>query len=347
MPMPLTPLPDELGREFSVRDAQRAGVSARRLRHSRLLAPFRGARMLAIPIANRPDGDESARAREARELTAEVLRLASAYACIMPDGAFFSHVTAAVIWGLPVPIRLLRTAVRHVHRDGSGVSPRGIDVAVLGHRRASKARGVRGHQLSGAQTSVRTANGVRVSSPASTWAMLADELTTDELIEMGDAIVYIPRHRGMRRGTEDDALATLEQLHAAASAPRRRHREKLLGARELIRVGAASPFETRIRVACVRAGLPEPELDYDVIAADGTPIGFTEIAFPDQRLLVEGEGDHHRTDRKQWYRDVEKHTACEDAGWRVLRLVSTHAYPSTRPAVQRISTALRQAGWRG
>ncbi|QAY60841.1 hypothetical protein ET475_13145 [Microbacterium protaetiae] len=303
--------------------------------------------MLGAPVVKQPDNDESAFGREARTLTAEILQLARAYACIMPDWAFFSHVTAAVIWGFPVPIRLLRAAIRQVRRHGHLVPARGIDVAVLGRRRASKARGVRGHELTPTQTTVRTVDGMRVLSSASTWATLADELTVDELIEMGDAIVYIPRRHGMERGTAEDAHATIEQLRAAALAPRRRNRAKLLEALELIRVGAASPFETRVRIACVRAGLPEPELDYDVIAADGTPIGFTEIAFPDQRLLIEGEGDHHRTDRAQWYRDIDKHTACEDAGWRVLRLVSTHVYPSTGPAVERITAALRRAGWSG
>ena len=92
--------------------------------------------------------------------------------------------------------------------------------------------------------------------------------------------------------------------------------------------------------------MPEPTLDFDVIASDGTAIGFTELAYPEYRLLIEYEGDHHRTDREQWQRDVDKHAACVDEGWQVLRLTSKHLYPSTEPAVDRVFTALVRGGWR-
>jgi hypothetical protein len=290
--------------------------------------------------------DESRTTTEAKALTAEITRLAHAFAQIAPSSWFFSHVTAAVLWGLPVPMSLLRATVKTMRHEGRMVSPRGIDVAVLGRHRASKAAGVRGHQLSAAQVTVTTVDGLRVSSPASTWAMLADELTLDELIEMGDAIVYIPRKRGMERGSESDALGTISKLRRAANAPRRRHRRNLLEALDLIRVGSASRSETRARLAFWRAGLPKPELDVDVFGADGSPIGFTELAFREFRLLVECEGDHHRTDRAQWYRDIDKHTACEDAGWRVLRVAANHLYPTPAPAVARVRNALIRAGWR-
>ncbi|GAB3801190.1 hypothetical protein GCM10028798_16790 [Humibacter antri] len=177
--------------------------------------------------------------------------------------------------------------------------------------------------------------------------MLADDLSVDELVEVGDAIVRIPRCHGMQRGTPGDALATLEQLSAAASAPYRRHAAKLRTALAMIRVGSSSAAETRTRLAGARAGLPDPHLDYDVFAANGTPIGFTEFAYPEYRVLTEYDGDHHRTDRKQWQRDVDKHSACVDAGREVVRLTSGLVYPSAKPAIARIRTALIRGGWRG
>lgn len=337
-----TPLPDDLGESFTVHQARAAGVTEKRLRHPSLRAPFRGVRVQPAAEPAARASDESPTAREARLLVAEIIRQAHALAKVMPDHWFFSHVSAAVLWGLPVPLRILRRAVA----DGRGIPPRGIDVAALGAHRASKAAGVRGHQLSPKYVTVQSVDGLRVASPASTWAMLADELSVDELVELGDAIVFIPRMRGMKRGTERDALSTLARLRAAATVPRRAHRIRLLEAIDLVRVGSASPSETRIRLACMRAGLPEPELDFDVYTADGTAVGFTEFAFPDYKLLIESEGDHHRVDRAQWYRDIDKHTACEDAGWRVLRLAGKHVYPTAEPAVARITAALRRAGWR-
>lgn len=350
MPRPPKLLPVQLGNSFSVRAARDADVSYRRLRHTDLATPFYGARMLAAKTGGESDAahgphDESPQAAEARHLTAEIVSLAYALAQVAPPDWFFCHVTAAVLWKLPVPLRLLRATLKTTHRDGRPVPPRGIDVGVIAPRRAPKAAGTRGREFSGRLTTVRVVDDLRVSSPASTWAMLAAELTLDELIELGDAIVRIPRRQGMVRGTESDALATIDELVRAANAPYRRHADKLAAALALIRVGSSSAAETRTRLAFSRAGLPEPELDYDVYAEDGTPIGFTEFAYPKFHLLVEYEGDHHRTDRKQWQRDIDKHAACFEAGWHVERLTAASVYPSTRPAVDRVRAALIRGGW--
>ncbi|WP_396658868.1 hypothetical protein [Microbacterium sp.] len=348
MPRSPRPLPGSLPAAFSVSAARAVGVTVRRLRHPTLAAPFRGARHRPphddVPDEER-DADVSPIAREAAVLRAEIRRLAHAFATVAPDDWFFSHITAAVLWGLPLPIRLLRTAVRAQTRNGVTSPPRGIDVAALAPRRSSRARGVCGHQLQPALASVREVGGLRVSSPATTWALLADLLTVDELIELGDAIVHIPRRKGMRRGDAGDALGTPAELRAAASVPYRRRAGKLRAALAEIRVGSASPGETRTRLACVRGGLPEPELDVDVLADDGRPIGYTELAYPAFRILIEYEGDHHRTGRAQWQRDVDKHAACAEAGWTVVRLTAAHVYPSADLAVQRIRSALLRAGW--
>lgn len=300
-----------------------------------LRRPFHGARMRQRAIDPGPAPlDESPRTREARLLRAEIERLIRALQAIASPGWFVSHVAAAVWWGLPVPLRLLRTCTM------------ALDVSVIGARRAPRGRGMHGRQLSPALVTVRTHRGVEVASPASVWAQLAPQLSVLELIELGDAIVYVPRRRGMARGVSADALGTIDQLEAALHAGRRQGAARLRAALPSVRVGAASPAETRIRVAAASAGLPELELDVDVFARDGAPIGFTELAHPEYHLLYEYEGDHHRTDRAQWNRDIAKHAACVAAGWEVVRLTSMHAYPSAAPAVARMREALGRAGWR-
>ncbi|HKT55150.1 MAG TPA: hypothetical protein VJR25_00130 [Microbacterium sp.] len=289
--------------------------------------------------------DESPAARDARRYTAEITGRAQALAQVMPPTWVFCHVTAAVLWGLPVPLRLLRPAVER-NRDQSIVPPRGLDVGILAPGRAPRRVGIRGYELSPRLATVRTVKGMPVTSPATTWAMLAAQLTVDELVALGDAIVFIPRRQGMKRGTPDDALGTVAHLASAAHAPLRRHAVKLRQALALVRVGSASAAETRVRLGCVRGGLPEPTLDFDVFALDGTAIGFTEFAHEEFRVLTEYEGDHHRVDRAQWQRDVEKHAACVDAGWEVLRLTAADAYPRVEPAVERIRRALIRGGWR-
>ncbi len=278
--------------------------------------------------------DGSPLTAEAQRLRAIITRRAHGYATKAADHVFFCGATAAVLWGLPLPLRVLRPAAED------------IDVAVIAPRRAPRGRGVRGHQLSTASVSVRDMNRLRLASPATVWAQLATALTVEELIAAGDAIVHIPRLRGMARGHPDSALGTGAQLSAAMSTPHRTGVGKLRKAYPYIRIGAASAAETELRLALLRGGLPEPVLDYDVHDANGHPIGFTEIAFPRQRVLVEREGDHHRTDRAQWNRDIDKHAACAAAGWTVIRVTSQHMHPSPEPAVTRVRDALLRAGWR-
>lgn len=308
----------------------------KRMRQRDLTAPFRGVRQRP-PSTERPHPDNNDTAAEARALRCEIIRRIHALALIATPGSFFSHVAAAVLWGLPLPLRILRSAL----------DERGIDLSVWAPLRASKAIGVRGHQLDPNLTSIRMLGGLLVTSPATTFVHLAEVLSVDELIVVGDAIANIPRRRGMQRGEPADALGTVEQLAAAVSVGRRLGARKLREAVPLVRVGSASPSETRIRLACARAGLPDPSLDVDVFASDGTPIGYTEFAFEGYGLLVESEGDHHRVDRAQWDHDIEKHAACVAAGWEVLRLTGRHVYPSVQPAVDRIRAALVRHGWRG
>ncbi|MFT3798692.1 hypothetical protein [Microbacterium sp.] len=323
---------------FSVAQAREAGVGASRLLQPDLRRPFHGVRMRAAPPSDTGPRDalfdESPVAAEARILRAEIQLLARALSTVWGDGWFLSHTTAAVLWELPLPIRLLRRCVEN------------LDVAVRGARRAPRGRGIRGHQLAPELVNVRGRDGLAMASPASVWAQLAPDLSIGELIELGDAIVYIPRRRGMERGDEGDALGTIDQLTAAMDAGRRTGAARLRAALPHICVGAASPGETRIRLGVLAAGLPRPELDYDVVARDGSGIGFTELAHPKFRLLHEYEGDQHRLDRRQWNRDIEKHAACVAEGWDVTRLTAAHAYPTTAPAVAKIRGALVRAGWR-
>jgi len=335
MPRCPQPLPPSLGDGFAVRAALEAGVTPRRLRHSDLDAPFRGVRLIpSASVITEPA------ALEALELRSDHRRRAHAYAKIAPSHSFLSHVTAAVLWDLPLPIRVLRRP------RGAEPSRREIDVAVFPPHRASKARGVRGRQLSPALTRVCVREGLNVSTAATTWAQLARELTVDELIEVGDAIVRIPRRRGMLRGAASDALGSLDDLTAAVAAGPRVGVAKLREALPDIRVGSASPPETDLRLALQRAGLPDPQLDFDVFSRDGRSIGFTELAYPEFRVLIEYEGDHHRTDPDQWHRDIEKHAACVAAGWDVVRLTARHLYPSPKAAIGRVRAALIRGGWR-
>ncbi|WP_404434521.1 hypothetical protein LG299_07735 [Microbacterium lacus] len=334
MPRPPRPLPEGLGETFLRADALAAGVSARRLRAKDLESPFHGVRQTldastptlgTITAAESLDGEEPlARDRMQRR---SVLRAATAYTAVMADRAFFTSRTAAVIYGLPLS-----------HTDA-------LDVGVCGPSTAPRGRSIRGFKVQPGLISVREHNGLRMSSPASTWAMLGRELSVRELITVGDAIVRIPRDT-IGRLRADEQLASVEHLRRAAHAGSRPGVAKLREAVELVRVGSSSPLETEFRLDALADRLPEPELDVEIRDGRGSLLGITEISYAEFRTLVEIEGDHHRTTKRQWDRDIEKYAAYAAEGWEVVRLTSRHIRGEGPRASGMVATVLVRRGWR-
>lgn len=291
-------LPDDLGSIFRSADARRAGVSAGRLGARDLEAPFRGVRSRSREPAERDD-EPLARDRAQR---ADVLARASAYALVAPPGAFFAGRTAAVLHGCPI-----------THPTAS------LDVAVHPPARAPRARGIRGVKVAPHLVTVVEVEGLPVASPASAWAMLARDASVQELVVAGDALVSVPRGPDGRR-MPHLRRCTLDQLRAATAAGPRRGVDRLRAALGDVREGVLSPPETELRLALLAARLPEPVLDLEIRDENGRLIGITELVYPAQRVAIEVEGEHHRTSRRQWQRDLEKYAAYAASGWEVVRV---------------------------
>ena len=257
-----------------------------------------------------------------RALRLGVLRRAHAYGLIMPPHAFFAGRTAAVIHGAPL-----------AHGDE-------LEVAVHAPARPMRRLGIRCVKVAPHLASVRELDGLRLSSPASTWAMLGATLTERQLVIVGDAFVRVPRDD---RGMPTSAIATTDDLRRATAAGPRRGVARLRRALPHIRVGSSSPLETEYRLDAAAAGLPDAELDVDIHGTDGRRIGITELVYRPFRVLVEIEGDHHRTSRAQWNRDIEKYAAYVGAGWEVVRLTAAHVRGGRAPLM--VAAALRRHGW--
>ena len=256
-----------------------------------------------------------------------MMRRAELYRPLMREHAFFAGTTAGGLWGLPV--------------DCSG----DLDVAVLAPNRAPRRVGIRGRQILPGLVSVRHVDGFVASSPASTWAMLGASSSVRELVRIGDAIVRIPRD-GSARQRPDLALGTLSQLRAAVEAGPRPGVTRLRAALSAVRVGSASPLETDFRVDAATDGLPDPVLDVEIRNSRGRLLGVTEIAYPEFRVLVEVEGDHHRVSRDQWNRDIDKYAAYVAEGYEVVRLTSAHIRGEHPTATAVVREVLSRHGWR-
>jgi len=103
-------------------------------------------------------------------------------------------------------------------------------------------------------------DGVRLTSPTRTRLDLASIAGLDELVIAGDSLVC---SHGPEFPAPHEPLCTVAELRAiVANHPGVRGVRAAREAFELIRVGADSKPETMMRLAFVRAGLPEPDLNH-------------------------------------------------------------------------------------
>jgi len=286
---------------FSTRDAHTAGVSSSRLRRRDLARPFHGVRVVRDEFSPLRLHDRCA-----------------AYSARMDAIQFFSHTTAALLWGLPLNAR---------HEEMHD-----LHVAVVAPRRAPKARGVIGHRVRLDPRSLLVRDGLRVPRPAEVWCQLASYLTLTELVQAGDAL--------LRRS---NPLVNIDELRstvgAAANRPGVRHLRQAL---ELLRARTDSPMESLLRLALVRSGLREPIVNYRIVDGDGTFVAFGDLVYPHERVVVEYDGDHHRRDFAQYAADIDRLWKIERLGWTVVRINKSHITEDAREAVARVRTALRR-----
>lgn len=299
------PLPEALRlAPFRVSEAIALDVDAKRLRSSHLAAPFHGARS--------PDA------------VTDLISRCRAYEPLMLDGQWFSHTTAAQLWGLPLPRRFQRDERLHVST----------------RRREPHRAGVVGHRIT-AKRELRFHLGLLVSSPADAWCELSAAKAPDgtrptvaELIEAGDRLLAWPK-----------PLATAEEVERAVSRySKSRGIRSIIDARAHLRPGSASPRETELRVAVLAApiGFPDPECN-GVIRMGPDRSTHGDLVFREYRVVLEYEGDQHRTNVRQWRRDVDRLNDLAKAGWHVIRI---HAETPEAAWRDWLESALRARGWR-
>ena len=82
------------------------------------------------------------------------------------------------------------------------------------------------------------------------------------------------------------------------------------------------------------------------IGDDNGPIGRVDLVYLAFKIIIEYEGDQHRTDRGQWNRDIDRHEDFVRDRWTLIRVTSERLrWP--RQVVRSVFDALRSAGTRG
>lgn len=79
-------------------------------------------------------------------------------------------------------------------------------------------------------------------------------------------------------------------------------------------------METRVRLIIVAAGLPEPLVNDPAQDDYGGWLARVDLIYPQVKVGIEFQGDHHRTDRQQWRDDLVRMRTLQDDGWMVLYL---------------------------
>lgn len=224
--------------------------------------------------------------------------------CELPDSWVWSHGTAAILHGLPMPAppaKLMATGV------GEGRS----------HMRALVKR-----STARLQTEDLTLLG---SLPVTTAARTVVDVARTFPFATGVVIADAARLSAARAGNlarfDVDLREALERTAAMKGC--RRARQVLAASR----VGAESPMETRSRLVIASLGFPEPVLQFEVRDRSGNFLGRADAAWPEHGVLGEydGQGKYRelrRTDQSAddvLLAERRRQLRFEDAGWVVIR----------------------------
>jgi hypothetical protein len=172
-----------------------------------------------------------------------------------------------------------------------------------------------------------------IAAPEQCWLVAASTLNLLELVTAGDSLLRLRR-------------STLARLQSAVQMYSGRGVVAARAAVGLVRERVGSPRETWLRLCLVLAGLPMPECNL-IIGDEKGPIGRVDLVYLAYRLIIEYEGDQHRTDRYQWNRDIDRHEDFARGQWTLIRVTSERAARWPRQLVHAVYQALRANGYDG
>ncbi|CAA0133686.1 Uncharacterised protein [Mycolicibacterium vanbaalenii] len=153
-------------------------------------------------------------------------------------------------------------------------------------------------------------------------------------LDRGEALARLDALMWNQRFDVDD-VARLADRH-----PRARGVTQLRELLPLIDAGAASPRESAMRLRLLDCGFPRAETQIPVVVGS-RPVAFLDLGWSQYGVAVEYDGDHHRKDRRQYVKDIERLRMLEQMGWIVIRVI---AEDKPDQWLARAEAALRQRG---
>jgi very-short-patch-repair endonuclease len=161
-----------------------------------------------------------------------------------------------------------------------------------------------------AEDELQLVSGVPTTTPARTAFDIACRSSVGNAVAAVDALA-----RATRFNVADaQVLANRYKGHRNVRRARR--------ALTLIDAGAESPRETWLRLLLIDAGYPRPQTQIPVYGEYGELVALLDLGWEDVKIALEYEGDHHRTDRRQFHRDIARYEALPDLGWITVRVTA-------------------------
>ncbi|MFC7448818.1 DUF559 domain-containing protein [Rhodococcus daqingensis] len=204
------------------------------------------------------------------------------------------------------------------------------EVIRVGHCRPPKHLLVHDYRLEPGEATV--VDGMRVATPARAAFDLGRRLPRKEAIVALDALCNATK-------VKPEAIADIADRHRGA-----RGMTALRAILPDVDGGAESPPETHTRLVIVAAGLPRPETQIVHVGEDGWEWARSDMGWREWRVLVEYDGEHHWTDRRQRAWDIERSARIEALGWTVVRVGAELLYDRPGELVRRVRAKLRAVG---
>lgn len=175
---------------------------------------------------------------------------------------------------------------------------------------------------------VASAKGVAVATPARAGFDLARHLRGATAVAHLDALARAAAI------TKDDLIHLVDRYPGARGNKRARILVDLMDA------GAESPKESWLRLVLINAGLPRPTTQIRV--TDGRLVAYLDMGWEEPMVALEYDGDHHRTDRRQYVKDIRRAEMFDRQGWHVVKVIK-----EDRPhdIIKRVKDALGRRGY--
>jgi hypothetical protein len=224
----------------------------------------------------------------------------------LPEIPLRARIRAALLALGPAATATL-TSAAFLHDLPYGPGDETVHISVPPELNRPDPPGVVLRQLAIPDTDCVVVEGMRLTSPVRTLADLTLRLGRFDAVAMLDGAVHAGK---ISSGDLAVVVAAVRRRRGAVRA--RRHVAEADGR-------AASPLETRVRLACVDGGVAPEALQYPVLDGGGRALAIADLAWPSRKVIVEADGRLVHGAPEALYHDRRRQNELAARGWTVLR----------------------------